>query len=77
MSDPFFVIDLILFSLLLPLAAGFRERSLIPVYVLFCFIMPGTIILEVQAKRFPPCWYFILALLLSLIMETRDILKLL
>jgi hypothetical protein len=72
-SDPFFVIDLILFSLLLPFNALIPGHSLFPVFLLFVFLLPGLILWEVLLKRFPPTWYFILALILTIVSEAVTI----
>ena len=76
-SDPFFILDLILFSLLLPFNVGIQGQSLLPVYVLFCFLLPGLLMWEFLLHRFPPTWYFILALILAAILEAASIVGLL
>ena len=75
-SDPFFVLDLILFSLMLPFAVGISSHSLFPVFLLFCFLLPGLLVWESVCKRFPPTWYFALALILSVALEIMEIRKL-
>ena len=75
-SDPFFVIDLILFSLLLPFTVGITGHSLLHVFLLFCFLLPGLLLWEYLFKRFPPKWYFALALILTVVLETVEIVKL-
>ncbi|MBR2533686.1 MAG: hypothetical protein IKE50_02755 [Erysipelotrichaceae bacterium] len=75
-SDPFFVIDLILFSLLLPFSVGLSDHSLFPVFLLFCFLLPGLLMWEFLLKRFPPSWYFALALILTIVLEIMEIIKL-
>ncbi|MBQ6126139.1 MAG: hypothetical protein IJI77_03845 [Erysipelotrichaceae bacterium] len=75
-SDPFFVIDLILFSLLLPFSVGLSDHSLFPVFLLFCFLLPGLLMWEFLLKRFPPSWYFALALILTAVLEIMEIKKL-
>ena len=68
-ADPFFVFDLILFALMLPFTMAIPGHSLMPVYLLFCFICIGVILFEVLLNRFPPTWYFIAALLVTIIAE--------
>ena len=75
-SGPFFVIDLILFSLLLPFSVGLSDHSLFPVFLLFCFLLPGLLMWEFLLKRFPPSWYFALALILTAVLEIMEIKKL-
>ncbi len=75
-SDPFFVIDLILFSLMLPFSVGISDHSLFPVFLLFCFILPGLLMWEFLLKRFPPSWYFALAPILTVVLEIMEIIKL-
>ena len=75
-SDPFFVADLILFSLMLPFAVGISGHSLFPVFLLFCFLLPGLLVWESVCKKFPPTWYFALALILSVALEIMEIRKL-
>ena len=68
-SDPFFVLDLILFSLMIPFSTLVKGHSLLPMTLLFLFLSTGIIIWETIFKRFPPQWYFILALILTIISE--------
>lgn len=72
-SDPFFVTDLILFSLLLPFSAAIPGLSLFPVFLLFIFLLPGLILWETLLKKFPPTWYFVLALILTIVAEAVTI----
>lgn len=74
-SDPFFVADLILFSLLLPFSVGISSLSLFPVLLLFCFLLPGLVLWECIFKKFPPTWYFAIALMLTVILEIMGIMK--
>lgn len=74
-SNPFFVADLILFSLLLPFSVGISGLSLFPVFLLFCFLLPGLILWECFFKKFPPTWYFAVALILTVIFEIIGIMK--
>ncbi len=53
-SNPFFVADLILFSLMLPFSVGLSGHSLFPVFLLFCFLLPGLVLWECFFKKFPP-----------------------
>ena len=75
-SDPFFVLDLVLFSLMVPFTTAIRGHSLIPMLVLFLFLSTGVILWESIGKRFPPRWYFILTLILTIILETLALRKL-
>ena len=75
-SDPFFVIDLILFSLMIPAFVGMSGHPLYPLLPFFIFLGPGTILWEIQLKKFPPRWYFILALVLTIIAEAIVIIQL-
>ena len=68
-SDPFFVLNLILFSLLIPFSTAVQDHSLLPMMILFLFLATGVIIWETVFKRFPPRWYFILALILTILSE--------
>ena len=74
-SNPFFVIDLILFSLMLPFSVGISGHSLFPVFLLFCFLLPGLVLWECFFKKFPPTWYFVIALILTVILEIMEIIK--
>ncbi|MBR4461031.1 MAG: hypothetical protein IKS51_00345 [Erysipelotrichaceae bacterium] len=68
-SDPFFVIDLILFSLMIPFSTAIPNHSLLPITVMFLLLSMGIIFWESLFKKFPPTWYFLLALILTVIME--------
>ncbi len=72
-SDPFFVLDLILFSLMIPFSLLISQHSLIPMTAMFLFLVTGGIVWESVFKKFPPQWYFILALILTVILEALAI----
>ena len=76
-SDPFFVLDLILFSLIIPFSVAIPGHSLIPMLVLFLFLSMGVILWESIGKKFPPRWYFILVLILTIVMESIALLEVL
>lgn len=62
-SDPFFIMDIIIFSLIIPFLSLIPGYTLTPIYIMSFFMVPGLIIWEAIFKKFPPTWYFILALI--------------
>ena len=62
-SDPFFIMDIIIFSLIIPFFSLIPGYTLTPIYIMSFFMVPGLIIWEAIFKKFPPTWYFILALI--------------
>ena len=63
-SDPFFILDLITFSLMIPFLSATPGYSLMPIYLMFLFLLPGLVMWEIIFKKFPPTWYFILAFII-------------
>ena len=68
-SDPFFVIDLILMSLMIPFSLVIEDNPIMPSYILLMFVLPGVIMWDVIFHKFPPTWYFILGLIMAIVAQ--------
>ena len=68
-SDPFFVLDLILMSLMIPFSLVIEDNPIMPSYILFIFVLPGVIMWDVIFHKFPPTWYFILGLIIAVVAQ--------